>query len=193
VFCIAAGFVFRAAAGAAAIEVEISSWLLICTILLALFLALAKRRHEVVLLAAGADAHRASLAEYSVSLLDQLIAVTTAATVVTYALYTMAPDTVARLHTTNLKFTVPVVIFGIFRYLYLVHQHDGGGSPERILVRDRPMMATIAVYLVLVLGVIYGGARNQDKVRGEEPQAPLLGGQGRGGEPASVPSGWSVR
>ncbi len=171
VFCIAAGFVLRAVAGAEAIEVEISSWLLICTILLALFLALAKRRQELVALADGASAHRAILGEYSPTLLDQLMAVTTAATVVTYALYTMAPETVARFHTTNLKFTVPVVIFGIFRYLYLVHRRNGGGSPERILLEDRPMLATILLYLVLVLGIIYTGSGDGHKVPGGKSPA----------------------
>jgi len=156
VLSIAIGFVLRAAAGAEAIQVEISPWLLICTVLLALFLALSKRRHELVLLEGTAGNHRRILEEYSPHLLDQMIAVVTASTVVSYCQYTMAAETVEKFGTSNLVFTVPFVLFGIFRYLYLVHQKDEGGSPERIPFTDPPMIANLVLWLVTVGIVLYG-------------------------------------
>jgi len=156
VFAVAVGFVIRAAAGAAAIEVTISPWFLICTILLALFLALSKRRHELVLLDASAGQHRRSLTEYSPYLLDQMIAVVTASTVVSYSLYTMSADTVEKFGTQNLVYTVPFVLFGIFRYLYLIHQKDEGGAPEKIPVSDVPMIATILLWLATAGLILYG-------------------------------------
>ena len=136
VISISLGFVLRAVAGALAIGVEFSDWLLICTLLLALFLALAKRRHELTTLPDSAG-HRAILAEYSPYLLDQMIAVVTASCVTAYAFYTTAPDTVAKYQTQRLAWTIPFVLYGIFRYLYLVHQKDKGGSPTDILLTDR--------------------------------------------------------
>jgi len=156
VICVAVFFVLRAAAGAEAIAVRISPWLLICTILLALFLALSKRRHELVLLEAAASHHRRILAEYSPYLLDQMISVVTASTVVSYCLYTMWPETVAKFGTTNLVFTVPFVLFGIFRYLYLIHQKDEGGSPERIPFTDVPMIINLLLWLATVGIILYG-------------------------------------
>ena len=104
-------------------------WLLICTILLALFLALGKRRHEVLTLEGSAARHRPILAEYSAALLDQMIAVVTASTVTAYALYTMSPETVAKFHTSLLPATLPFVLYGIFRYLYLLYRRHLGGNP----------------------------------------------------------------
>jgi 4-hydroxybenzoate polyprenyltransferase len=156
VFVVALGFVIRAAAGAAAIRVSISPWLLICTILLALFLALSKRRHELVLLEASAGDHRGSLAEYSPYLLDQMIAVVTASTVVSYSLYAMWPETVEKFHTDAMVFTVPFVIFGIFRYLYLVHQKEEGGAPEKIPVSDVPMIVNLLLWVATVAIILYG-------------------------------------
>jgi len=156
VICVAVFFVLRAAAGAEAIAVRISPWLLICTILLALFLALSKRRHELVLLEAAASHHRRILAEYSPYLLDQMISVVTASTVVSYCLYTMWPETVAKFGTPNLVFTVPFVLFGIFRYLYLIHQKDEGGSPERIPFTDVPMIVNLLLWLATVGIILYG-------------------------------------
>jgi 4-hydroxybenzoate polyprenyltransferase len=123
VLTIAIGFVLRAVAGAVAIDVEINHWLLILTILLALFLALSKRRHELVLLADGATSHRPILEEYSPYLLDQMIAVVTASTLVSYVISTVSPETVQKYHTDYLGLTVVFPIYGIFRYLYLVHQN----------------------------------------------------------------------
>lgn len=156
VLTIAIGFVMRAAAGAVAIGVPISHWLLVCTILLALFLALAKRRQELTLLADGAAGHRAILSEYSPALLDQMIAIVTAATLMAYALYTVSPETVAKFGTDRLLFTFPFPLYGIFRYLYLVHQRQGGGSPAELLLRDRPLLACVALWAGAVAAIIYG-------------------------------------
>jgi 4-hydroxybenzoate polyprenyltransferase len=150
VLTVATGFVLRAIAGAEVISVPISSWLLICTILLALFLSLGKRRHELLLLEDNAVHHRKILYEYSPGLLDQMISVVTASTVVAYALYTMSADTVKKFQTDNLKYTIPFVLYGIFRYLYLIHQRSEGGSPERIMFDDKPLLINIILYLVTV-------------------------------------------
>jgi 4-hydroxybenzoate polyprenyltransferase len=156
VLVVASGFVLRAAAGALVIGVAISPWLLICTVLLALFLALGKRRHEVLTLEAGAPRHRPILAEYSAGLLDQMIAVVTASTVTAYALYTMSPETIARFHTSWLPVTLPFVLYGIFRYLYLLYRRELGGNPSEIVVRDRPLLLNTLLWLIAILLIIYG-------------------------------------
>ena len=145
----------EAVAGAVAVDVPISHWLLVCTTLLALFLALSKRRHELTLLGEGAVGHRRSLEEYSPYLLDQMIAVVTASTLVAYTLYTTDAETAARLGTTRLGLTIPFVLYGIFRYLYLVHQKRGGGSPSAMLVTDRPLLACVALWAVSVAVILY--------------------------------------
>ncbi len=155
VLTIAVGFVLRAVAGAVAVEVEISHWLLICTILLALFIALAKRRQEIVLLADDARSHRAILGEYSPYLLDQMIAVVTASTLISYAFYTISPETVLKFGTQWLGLTIPFPLYGIFRYLYLVHQREGGGSPADLLLTDRPLLACVALWALAVALMIY--------------------------------------
>lgn len=156
VLTIAIGFVLRAAAGAVAIDVAISHWLYVMTILLALFLALSKRRHELVLLSTGATGHRRILQEYSPYLLDQMIAVVTASTIVTYAVYTVSPETVQKFGTDYLGLTLPFPLYGIFRYLYLVHQKEGGGSPSEMLLTDRPLLVCIALWGAAVAVIIYG-------------------------------------
>ena len=156
VLTIAIGFVLRAAAGAVAIAVSIDHWLLILTILLALFLALSKRRHELVLLADGATSHRPILEEYSPYLLDQMIAVVTASTLVTYVISTVSAETVQKYHTENLGLTLVFPLYGIFRYLYLVHQKEGGGSPADMLLNDRPLLACVAIWAMAVTLIIYG-------------------------------------
>jgi 4-hydroxybenzoate polyprenyltransferase len=156
VLTIAIGFVLRAVAGAVAIDVRIDHWLLIMTILLALFLALSKRRHELVLLADGATSHRPILEEYSPYLLDQMIAVVTASTLVTYVISTVSDETVQKYHTDYLGFTLVFPLYGIFRYLYLVHQKEGGGSPADMLVNDRPLLACVALWAMTVTLIIYG-------------------------------------
>jgi 4-hydroxybenzoate polyprenyltransferase len=155
VLCISLGFVLRAVAGAVAIGVVISEWLLVCTLLLALFLALAKRRHELVSLSATAVGHRKSLSEYSPYLLDQMISVVTASTLTAYAFYTLAPETVAKYRTDRLAWTIPFVLYGIFRYLYLVHQKEQGGSPTDILSTDRPLLVTVALWAAAIILIVY--------------------------------------
>ena len=156
VLTVAIGFVLRAVAGAAAIGVEISGWLVICTILVALFLALGKRRHEYLTLHGDAAAHRPILAEYSESFLDQMVAVVTASTVTAYALYTMSPDTVAKFHTRWLPLTLPFVLYGVFRYLYLLYRRELRGNPSDLLLSDRALLINTALWMVALLLVIYG-------------------------------------
>jgi 4-hydroxybenzoate polyprenyltransferase len=155
VLTIAMGFVLRAVAGAVVIDVRISQWLLICTVLLALFIALSKRRHEIVLLADRAGTHRPILQEYSAYLLDQMIAVVTASTLMAYALYTVSPETVAKYGTDLLPLTLPFPLYGIFRYLYLVHQKEAGGSPAELLLTDRPLLTCVALWAAAVVIIIY--------------------------------------
>jgi 4-hydroxybenzoate polyprenyltransferase len=154
------GFVLRAVAGAVAIGAEFSDWLLICTILLALFLTLCKRRAEITSLNDTAAEHRRILSEYSPYLLDQMISVVTASCLTAYAVYTTAPDTVAKFKTTRLSMTIPFVLYGIFRYLYLVHRKAQGGSPSEILLTDRPLLVNLALWGVAILVIVYtaGGA-----------------------------------
>ena len=156
VLTIAIGFVLRAAAGAIVIAEPVSHWLLIVTILLALFLALSKRRHELVLLADGATSHRRILQEYSPYLLDQMISVVTASTLVAYAFYTVSPETIQKFGTDKLGLTLPFPLYGIFRYLYLVHQKEGGGSPSDMLLNDKPLLTCVALWAVTVALIIYG-------------------------------------
>ena len=155
VFSIAAGFLLRVLAGAEAIEVTFSTWLFFCTILLALFLALSKRRHEIILLDEKAINHRKILFEYSADLLDQMISIVTTTTLIAYILYTISPETVAKFGTDNLKYTVPFVLYGIFRYLYLMHQKNEGGSPERVLLNDMPILTTVILYCLTACFILY--------------------------------------
>ena len=155
VLMIAAGFVLRAIAGAVAVDVPIGHWLLVCTTLLALFLALSKRRHELTLLAEGATDHRRILEEYSPYLLDQMIGVVTSSTLIAYTVYATSTDTAARLGTTKLGLTIPFVLYGIFRYLYLVHQKRGGGSPAAMLLTDRPLLGCVALWAATVIVLLY--------------------------------------
>lgn len=159
VLTIAIGFVLRAAAGAVVIAEPVSHWLMILTILLALFLALSKRRHELVLLADGATNHRPILQEYSPYLLDQMISVVTASTLVAYAFYTVSPETIQKFSTDKLWLTVPFPLYGIFRYLYLVHQKEGGGSPSDMLLNDKPLLTCVMLWVVTVTLLIYGTSR----------------------------------
>ncbi len=155
VLTIAFGFVLRAVAGAVAVAVPISDWLLMCTTLLALFLALSKRRHELTLLADSAGGHRPILEEYTPYLLDQMVGVVTASTLVAYAFYAISADTAENLGTDRLILTVPFVLYGIFRYLYLVHQKHGGGSPAELLLTDRPLLACVGLWIVTLVLLLY--------------------------------------
>jgi len=158
VLVVAVGFVLRAVAGVFAVDVELSGWLVICTLLIALFLALGKRRHEYLTLSGDAAAHRPILAEYSSGLLDQMIAVVTASTVTAYALYTMAPETVAKFHTQLLPATLPFVLYGIFRYLYLLYRRELGGNPSELLLNDRALLVNTLLWMLAVVAIVYGPA-----------------------------------
>jgi 4-hydroxybenzoate polyprenyltransferase len=155
VMTIAAGFVLRVLAGAAIIAVPTSEWLIICTVLLALFLGFSKRRHELTMLEATADNHRAVLQHYSPYFLDQMIGIVTASTVMSYILYTISDDTVGKFGTKNLIYTVPFVLYGIFRYLYLVHKRDEGGDPTRLALTDRPLLVNTILWICTASAIIY--------------------------------------
>jgi 4-hydroxybenzoate polyprenyltransferase len=158
VLTVAVGFVLRAVAGAAAVDVDISGWLVICTVLIALFLALGKRRHEYLTLRGEAAAHRPILAEYSEGFLDQMIAVVTASTVTAYALYTMSPETVGKFHTRLLPLTLPFVLYGVFRYLYLLYRRELGGNPSDLMLSDRALLINSLLWLAALVVIIYGPA-----------------------------------
>lgn len=153
VFAIAAGFVLRAAGGAIAIDVPISPWLYVCTLLLALFIGFGKRRHELTTLDDAAVRHRANLDAYTVPLLDQLIGVVASATVMAYSIYTFDASSVPRNHAMML--TIPFVAYAIFRYLYLIHRRDLGGSPEILLFSDRPLLLCILGWGISSIVIIY--------------------------------------
>ena len=155
VLSVSLGFVIRAVAGGVAIGVAVSDWLLICTVLFALFLSLAKRRHELTSLNAAAPDHRAILAEYSPYLLDQMIGVVTASCLMAYAFYTTAEETRQKFQTDRLAWTIPFVLYGIFRYLYLVHQKEKGGSPTDVLLTDRPLLLDVALWAAAVVYIVY--------------------------------------
>jgi 4-hydroxybenzoate polyprenyltransferase len=155
VMSIATGFVVRAVAGGVVIGVPVSPWLIICTFLLALFLGFSKRRHELVLLEDRATEHRTSLREYSPYFLDQMISVVTASTVVAYASYTASPEVREKLGTDQLYLTIPFVLFGIFRYLYLVHQRELGGNPTQLLLTDQPLLIDVVLWILTASCVLY--------------------------------------
>lgn len=154
VLVVSSGYLIRVVGGALAIHVAVSSWILICTGFLALFLTLAKRRHELVVLAEGASNHRPILAEYSVILLDQMISVVTAATLIAYCLYAISEDTTARFHTRNLIITVPFVLYGLFRYLYLIYRKEGGGTPETLLLKDKSLLLDIFLWIASIVLIL---------------------------------------
>ena len=154
VLVIASGFILRVGAGVAIIEVErFSPWLYVCTGLLALFLALGKRRHELSLLGLEAGNHRAILAEYNLDLLDRLIGIVTTSAVVAYSLYTFLAEGLPSNH--FMMLTIPFVLYGVFRYLYLIHVRHEGGAPEEIFLRDRPMQANLLMWGGMVFLALY--------------------------------------
>ncbi len=155
VLIIAAGFVLRAVAGAVVVGVAISQWLVVCTTFLALFVALCKRRHELTALGSEAASHRQALTAYSPALLDQFITLAATSAVMSYALYTLSPRTVAEFGHAHLVYTVPLVVFATFRYLYLVHLQNGGGNPEVLLFGDPPLLVTIVSWAVMAAALIY--------------------------------------
>ncbi len=155
VMSISLGFVLRVEAGARASGVEVSRWLLLCTIFLALFLAFSKRRHEITLLAGAASGQRRVLDQYSPAFLDQMINVVTASSVVSYALYSVAPETVQKYKTGDLVYTIPMVLYGIFRYLYLMYQQPGDRNPTEAILRDPPFLINMALWGAAVVWIVY--------------------------------------
>jgi len=150
VFTIAAGFILRVVAGAAATGVYLSPWLILCTAFLALFLALGKRRHELQLLSASAGEHRPALENYSLVFIDQMVAVAASATILSYSLYTFLAPT-----SQLFMVTIPFVIYGLFRYLFVVYRQDGGGAPEEVLLRDCPLQMTVLLWIIACFLILY--------------------------------------
>jgi 4-hydroxybenzoate polyprenyltransferase len=156
VFGLAGGFVLRAAAGAVAIDVPISPWLYIATLLGALLIALGKRRTELETLGVeAAVGHRRNLESYSIEFIDQLILVISSAALMTYALYTFSAENLPKNH--SMMLTIPVVLYGLFRYLFLVREGDVGAAPEELLFRDRPLMAAVVTWALLAVIILYLG------------------------------------
>lgn len=160
VLSVATGFLLRALGGAVAISAEISPWLVICTALLALFLVIAKRRGELTSLGDEAANHRGILSEYSPALLDQMIAIVTAATLMSYCLYTISDRTVEMVGSTNMMFTIPFVMYGIFRYLYLVHQKGLGDRPDRIFLSDLPILLSVIFFCIVAAIILHFGGES---------------------------------
>lgn len=164
ILIIASGFVLRAYAGAVVNEqIFASKWLLVCTLFLALFLSISKRRHELILLEKNANSHRKVLSEYSAQFLDHMMAIVTSTTIVAYALYTISDETIRKFETHSLILTFPFVLYGILRYLYLIYKRGEGGAPENILLQDKPMIINILLWLLLILFILYSGV-NLDKL-----------------------------
>jgi 4-hydroxybenzoate polyprenyltransferase len=157
VFAIALAFILRLLGGAVNSPVEnmMSPWILLCTFLLALFLAMCKRRAEIAMLMEKSHYHRKSLADYSIEFLDQMITIAGGGTILCYSLYALSPETVVKHGTANLIYTIPFVAYGIFRYLYLVHIKKGGANPERLLLTDAPLIIDLFLYCVTVYLIIY--------------------------------------
>jgi len=143
---IAAGFVIRAVAGAVVINVAISPWLLLCTTLLALFLGLAKRRSELLTLEDGLG-HRKTLGDYTAPMLDQMLSISAAATLMSYCLYTFQPSPISHKPHEAMMITIPFVVYGLFRYLFLIQSRNAGGNPEIVLLEDRPMLLNVLLYV----------------------------------------------
>ncbi len=155
VVTISAGFVLRVLGGAIIISVTASQWLVLCTILLSLFLGFSKRRHELVLLGDKSSTHRKVLSYYSTYFLDQMIAVVTASTLICYALYTMSEHTMEKLGTSKLIYTLPFVLYGILRYLYLVHQKEEGGNPTEVIFTDKLLIVNVILWVITSVIFIY--------------------------------------
>jgi 4-hydroxybenzoate polyprenyltransferase len=153
VFGISAGFVLRAVGGAVVIGVPVSPWLYVCTVLVSLFLGLGKRRNELEVLEAGAAGHRKNLEQYSLELVDQLILIVASVTIMAYSLYTFSAENLPRDH--SMMLTIPLVMYGLFRYLYLVRVKGRGGAPEDLLLTDPGMLGTAVAWVLLTVAVLY--------------------------------------
>lgn len=154
VFCVAGFFVLRLLAGARAVAVVPSIWLLLCGGLLALYLGFAKRRHEIVLLGSGSSQHRTVLADYSPAFLDQMSGVLLSVTIVAYIMYTLSPEKLAEIGSYRLTYSAGFVLYGVFRYLFLVHQREGG-NPNDVLFTDRALLASVVLWFLYCFWVIY--------------------------------------
>lgn len=152
-------FLLRASAGVKALDPApvLSPWLLVCTLFLALFLAVAKRRHELMTLSEDATKHRSILSEYSPALLDQFVAIVTGATIIAYALYTIMPTGAGAVHPGRMIYTIPFVVYGTFRYLYLIYQKGRGGAPTEVLLTDGPLLAAVLLWGLVILAILYLG------------------------------------
>jgi 4-hydroxybenzoate polyprenyltransferase len=153
VFTIASGFILRVVAGAAATGVYLSPWLLLCTVFLSLFIALGKRRHELYLLNDNAAEHRSALSSYSFAFIDQMVGIATSATIISYSLYTFLAPT-----NRNLIYTIPFVLYGLFRYLFVIYQQQSGGAPEEVLLSDRPLLVAVVLWIIACAVILYLGA-----------------------------------
>ncbi|NLV46289.1 MAG: decaprenyl-phosphate phosphoribosyltransferase [Candidatus Hydrogenedentes bacterium] len=154
VIVVALGFVVRAIAGAVAIEVVFSNWLIVCTLFLALFLALGKRRGEIVLLEGQARNHREVLHHYSTVFIDQMLLIVAGGALITFTIYTCSAEVVARIGTDKLYMTLPFVVYGLARYLWLV-EHNGTGDPSQVLLKDWPTCAAVLLWAVTCVAIIY--------------------------------------
>lgn len=151
---IALGFILRVVAGAVAINVVVSNWLFLCTLLGALFLGFGKRRAELGALE-DASSHRASLADYTVPLLDQMMSISAACCILAYGLYTVSKETVEHVGSDRLKYTIPFAVYAVFRYLFLVHKRGAGGAPEKVLLGDAPILIDTALFLAVAAWALY--------------------------------------
>lgn len=156
VMTIAAGFVLRVVGGAVLIGVPTSEWLIVCTVLLSLFLGFSKRRTELLVVTSEGNTTRPVLGHYSPYFLDQMIGIVTASTVMSYALYTISEETVQKFGTSNLMYTVPFVLYGIFRYLYLVHKRTEGDDPTKTILSDTPLLVNLFLWIMVASWIIYG-------------------------------------
>jgi len=145
------GFLLRVIGGALVIRVDISPWILLCTLLLSLFLGFSKRRNELVVLEAGAENHRKILEEYSLEFIDNMLSIITASTVMAYSLYTFSTNN----KNYNMMVTIPFVLYGIFRYQYIIYKKKEGGSPEETVLSDIPLIVTIALWGLLSIVILY--------------------------------------
>jgi 4-hydroxybenzoate polyprenyltransferase len=157
IFCVSSGFFLRVVAGALAIQVEISSWLIICTVLISMFLSVAKRRNELILFGeTRAGSHRKVLERYSLPLFDQMISVIMACALLSYMLYCISRQTIEKFGSDRMIYSSPFVLYGVFRYLYLIHKEDKGGAPEKVLLTDIPLLIDVVLWAVVCVLVIYG-------------------------------------
>jgi 4-hydroxybenzoate polyprenyltransferase len=159
VLSISVSFLMRAIAGVEALNaidagIGLSPWLLICTLFLSLFLGFCKRRHELVFME-QAVSHREALGEYSPRLLDQLVGITASGAIFSYSVYTIWPDTVEKFGTTDLVYTIPLVLLGIMRYLYLVYSQHKGGSPSDLLLTEKFLLIDVFAWVMLVVAIFY--------------------------------------